>query len=76
VLPLSLSGIANLLPFPPLSLALALAGTAASAQSGWVGASALLALEGPARTRAAAVPAGLAVSLVLLATFVRMALPT
>jgi len=76
VLPLALSGIVNLLPLPPLSLVLALAGAAASAHSGWVGASALLALEGPARTRAAAVPAGLAVSLVLLATFVRMALPT
>jgi hypothetical protein len=76
VLPLSLSGIVNVLPLLPLSLVLALAGTAASAQSGWVGASALLALEGPARVRAAAVPAGLAVSLVLLATFVRMVLPT
>ena len=76
VLPLALSGVANLLPLLPLSFVLALAGTAASAHSGWVGASALLALEGPARTRAAAVPAGLAVSLVLLATFVRMALPT
>lgn len=76
VLPISLSGIANVLPLPPLSLVLALAGTAASAQSAWVGASALLALEGKARTRAAVVPAGLAVSLVLLATFVRMALPT
>lgn len=76
VLPISLSGIANVLPLPPLSLVLALAGMAASAQSAWIGASALLALEGKARTRAAAVPAGLAVSLVLLATFVRMALPT
>lgn len=76
VLPLSLSGVANVVPLPPLSLVLALAGTAASAQSGWVGASAFLALEGPARSRAAAVPAGLAVSLVLLATFVRMVLPT
>ncbi len=76
VLPISLSGIANVLPLPALSLVLALVGTAASAQSAWIGASALLALEGKARTRAAAVPAGLAVSLVLLATFVRMALPT
>jgi hypothetical protein len=76
VLPLTLSGITNVLPLPIMSLVLALAGAAASAQSAWIGASALLALEGPARTRAAAVPAGLAVSLVLLATFVRMALPT
>ncbi len=75
VLPLSLSGVVNVVPLPPLSLVLALAGTASSAHSGWVGASAMLALEGQARKKAAVVPAGLAVSLVLLATFVRMVLP-
>lgn len=76
VLPLSLSGLVNIVPLPLLSLVLALAGAASSAHSGWVGASAMLALEGQARKRAAVVPAGLAVSLVLLATFVRMVLPT
>lgn len=76
VLPLLLSGMANIVPLPLMSLALALAGAASSAHSGWVGASAMLALEGQARKRAAVVPAGLAVSLVLLATFVRMVLPS
>jgi hypothetical protein len=76
ILPLCLSGVVNVIPLPLLSLVLALAGTASSVHSGWVGASAMLALEGQARQRAAIVPAGLAVSLVLLATFVRMVLPT
>jgi len=75
VLPVVLSGVVNVVPFPPLSFVLALAGAASSAQSGWIGASAMLALEGQARRRAAIIPAGLAVSLVLLATFVRMGLP-
>jgi hypothetical protein len=75
VLPVVLSGVVNVVPFPPLSFVLALAGAASSAHSGWIGASAMLALEGQARKRAAVVPAGLAVSLVLLATFVRMGLP-
>jgi hypothetical protein len=75
ILPLCLSGVVNVIPLPLLSLVLALAGTASSVHSGWVGASAMLALEGQARQRAAVVPAGLAVSLVLLATFVRMVLP-
>lgn len=75
VLPLALCGLGNLIPMPLLSFALALAGAASSVHSGWVGASAMLALEGQARKRAAVVPAGLAVSLVLLATFVRMVLP-
>lgn len=75
VLPLCLSGLGNVIPLPILSFVLALAGTASSVHSGWVGASAMLALEGQARKRAAVVPAGLAVSLVLLATFVRMVLP-
>lgn len=75
VLPLSLSGLGNLIPLPLMSFALALAGAALSAHSGWVGASAMLALEGQARKRAAVVPAGLAVSLVLLATIVRTVLP-
>jgi hypothetical protein len=75
VLPLALCGLGNVIPMPLLSLALAFAGAASSVHSGWVGASAMLALEGQARKRAAIVPAGLAVSLVLLATFVRMVLP-
>jgi hypothetical protein len=75
VLPIALSGILNVIPLLPMTIVLALAGTASSVQSGWVGASALLALEGQARKRAAAVPAGLAVSLVLFATFLRMELP-
>jgi hypothetical protein len=75
VLPLLLSGLVNVIPLPLLSFALACAGAASSAHSGWVGASAMLALEGQARKRAAVVPAGLAVSLVLLATIVRMVLP-
>lgn len=75
VLPVLLSGTVNVVPFPPLSFVLALAGAASSAHSGWIGASAMLALEGQARKRAAVIPAGLAVSLVLLATFVRMGLP-
>lgn len=75
VLPVALSGVANAIPLFPLSFALALAGAASSAHSGWIGASAMLALEGQARFRAAAVPAGLAVSLVLLATTIRTVLP-
>jgi hypothetical protein len=75
VLPLALCGLGNVVPMPLMSFALALAGAALSVHSGWVGASAMLALEGQARKRAAVVPAGLAVSLVLLATFVRMVLP-
>jgi hypothetical protein len=75
VLPVALSGVFNVIPLIPMNLVLALAGTASSVQSGWVGASAMLALEGQPRQRAAAVPGGLAVSLVLLTTFVRMALP-
>jgi hypothetical protein len=74
-MPVVLSGIVNVVPFPPLSFVLALAGAASSAHSGWIGASAMLAFEGQARKRAAVIPAGLAVSLVLLATFVRMGLP-
>jgi hypothetical protein len=75
VLPVALSGMLNVIPLLPMTLVLALAGAALSVQSGWVGASDMLALEGQSRQRAAAVPAGLAVSLVLLATFVRMGLP-
>lgn len=74
-LPVALSGMLNVIPLMPLTFVLALAGAAWSVQSGWVGARALLALEGQARKRAAWVPAGLAVSLVLIATFLRMELP-
>ena len=72
---MAVSGMVNVIPLLPISFLLALAGAAASAHSGWIGASAMLALEGQARKRAAVIPAGLAVSLVLLATFVRMGLP-
>jgi len=75
VLPVALSGMLNVVPLMPMTIVLALAGAASSVQSGWVGASALLALEGQARKRAAIVPAGLAVSSVLIATFLRMGLP-
>lgn len=76
VLPVVVSGIANVIPLLPMSFALAFAGAAASVHSGWVGARALLALEGQARKRAAVVPAGVAVGLVLLATLARTVLPT
>ena len=75
VLPVAVSGIFNLIPLLPMSFALVFAGAVASVHSGWVGASAMLALEGQARKRAAVVPAGLAVGLVLLATLARMVLP-
>ena len=75
VLPVSLSGIANVIPLLPIAFALAAAGAALSAHSGWIGASAMLALEGQARLRAAVVPAGLAVGSVLTATCVRAVLP-
>lgn len=75
VLPVVLSGSFNLVPLLPMSFALALAGAAASVHSGWVGASAMLALEGQPRKRAAMVPAGVAVGLVLLATLLRTVLP-
>jgi hypothetical protein len=75
VLPVVLSGSFNLVPLLPMSFALALAGAAASVQSGWVGASAMLALEGQPRKRAAIVPAGVAVGLVLVATLLRTVLP-
>lgn len=74
-LPIALSGMLNVVPLMPLTFVLALAGAAWSVQSGWIGARAFLALDGQARKRAAWVPAGLAVSLVLIATFVRMELP-
>ncbi len=74
-LPVALGGMLNVIPLMPLTFVLALAGAAWSVQSGWVGARALLALEGQARKRAAWIPAGLAVSLVLIATFLRMELP-
>jgi hypothetical protein len=76
VLPVVVSGILNLVPLLPMSFVLALAGAAASVHSGWIGASAMLALEGQPRKRAAAVPAGVAVGLVLLATLGRTVLPT
>lgn len=76
VLPVVVSGVFNLIPLIPMSFVLALAGAAASAHSGWVGASALLALEGEPRKRAAAIPAGVAVGLVLLANLARTVLPT
>jgi hypothetical protein len=75
VLPVVLSGSFNLIPFLPISFVLALAGAAVSVHSGWVGASAMLALEGLPRKRAAMVPAGVAVGLVLLATLLRTVLP-
>jgi len=75
-LPVALSGMLNVVPLMPMSFAFALAGAAWSVQSGWVGARALLALSGQARMRAAWVPAGLAVSLVLIATFLRMGFPS
>lgn len=75
VLPVVVSGSFNLIPLLPMSFALALAGAAASVHSGWVGASAMLALEGQPRKRAAMVPAGMAVGLVLLATLLRTVLP-
>jgi len=76
VLPVAASGIGNLIPSLPISFVLALLGAAASVRSSWIGASAMLALEGQPRKRAAAYPAGVAVGLVLLATLVRTVLPT
>ena len=75
VLPVVVSGVFNLIPLIPMSFVLALAGGAASVHSGWVGASAMLALEGEPRKRAAAIPAGVAVGLVLLANLARTVLP-
>jgi hypothetical protein len=75
VLPVVLSGTFNLIPLIPMSFVLALAGAAVSVHSGWVGASAMLALEGQPRKRAAMVPAGVAVGLVLVATLLRTVLP-
>lgn len=75
VLPIALSGVLNIVPLFPLTFLLALAGAASSGWSGWIGADAMLAFEGDKRKRAALVPAVLAVSLVLLATVVRMSLP-
>lgn len=75
VLPVAVSGIGNLIPSLPWSFVLALAGAAASVHSGWIGAGAMLALEGQPRKRAAAYPAGMAVGLVLLATLARTVLP-
>jgi len=75
VLPVAASGMLNVIPFVPLNMVLALAGAAASAHSGWIGASAMLALEGASRKRAAAVPAGVALGLVLLTSIIRMVLP-
>jgi len=76
LVPLALAGAGNLAPYPVLSFALALAGAALSVRTAWVGANALLALEGQARFRAAAAPAGVAVGVALLATSVRMVLPS
>lgn len=76
VLPVAASGIANMIPFLPIGFVLALLGAAASVHSGWIGASAMLALEGKPRRRAATYPAGVAVGLVLLAMLTRAVLPT
>ncbi len=75
VLPVALSGVLNIVPLFPLTFLLALAGAASSVWSGWIGADAMLALEGEQRKRAALVPAVLPVSLVLLATVMRMVMP-
>jgi hypothetical protein len=75
LLPVAVSGALNVIPLLPMSFVLALAGAAASAHSGWIGASAMLALEGPARKRAAIIPAGVALGAVWLTTFIRWALP-
>ena len=75
VLPVAVSGTLNVIPLLPMSFLLALAGAAASVHSGWIGASQMLALEGQPRKRAAVVPAGVAVGLVLLATLARTVLP-
>jgi hypothetical protein len=75
VLPVALSGVLNIVPLFPLTFLLAIAGAASSVWSGWIGADAMLALEGEQRKRAALVPAVLAVSLVLLATVMRMVMP-
>jgi hypothetical protein len=75
LLPVAVSGALNVIPLIPMSFALALAGAAASAHSGWIGASAMLALEGPARKRAAIIPAGVALGAVWLTTLIRWALP-
>ncbi len=75
VLPVALSGVLNVVPLFPLIFLLALAGAALSVWSGWIGADAMLAFEGDQRKRAALVPAVLAVSLVLLATVMRMVMP-
>ncbi len=75
VLPIALSGALNIIPLFPLTLLLVLLGGVTSAWSGWIGASAMLALEGEPRKRAALVPAVLAVSLVLIATLTRLVLP-
>jgi hypothetical protein len=74
VLPIVVSGVFNVIPFPLMNLVLACAGAAASVHSGWIGASAMLGLEGPARKRAAAVPAGLALGAVVLTTLIRNSL--
>lgn len=75
VVPVAVSGVFSLIPLFQMSFALALAGAAVSVHSGWVGASAMLTLEGQPRKRAAVIPAGVAVGLVLLATLSRTVLP-
>jgi hypothetical protein len=76
VVPSALVGALNVVPSIASSFALAMAGAALSARTGWVGANAMLALHGQARFRAAAAPAGTAVGVALLATCIRTVLPS
>lgn len=74
VLPIVASGLLNVVPIPGLGFVWTLAGAGLSAWSGWIGASALLGLEGPARRDAAVLTALLGALPPLIATGLRLAL--
>jgi len=76
VLPLVACGALNVIPIPVLSFVWALFGAALSAWSGFVGASALLGMEGTRRRDAAALIAALGIAPIVVATLLRVVLAT
>ncbi len=74
VLPIVASGLFNVVPIPGLGFVWTVVGAALAAWSGWIGASALLGLEGPARRKAAVLTAALGALPPLVASGLRLAL--
>ncbi len=71
-LPVLASGIFDVIPMTGLAIAWTLLGAAATGWSGWLGASALLGIEGGERRKAAATVTIVATAPILLATLFRI----